>query len=361
MLLYWSTQVLAWTGYMLLLGLPAWLDGQYTDRFAAVTFAMALIGIISSHALRSSFKEWRWLDMPVGKLLVRMVLGALLLGTMAGLLQAALHDAVFRDAEPLIAGPGRRIVEVLLSWVLQLFVWSVVYVAYHYIVRSRMEELRALRLEAANREGQLSNLRSQLNPHFMFNALNSIRALIEEDPERAKRSITLLSAILRNAMSTVKRRTVPLGEEIDMVRSYLSLESMRYEERLRVHIDVDPVLERSPVPPMMLQTLVENAVRHGIARRKEGGEVSITARPEQEGMLISVRNTGQYERSRSKDVGIGLRNTQKRLNHIYGRNASLRIFNDGGMVVCEIHLPLFVEPSPTDPSKRTIDHESIDH
>ncbi len=361
MVLYWATQIVAWTGYMLLLGLPAWLEGQYTGRFAIVTFTMALIGIVSSHALRSSFKEWRWLDMSVGKLLLRMVLGALILGTMAGLLQAALHDAAFRDAEPLVAGSGRRLMEVLLSWVLQLFVWSVIYVAYHYIVRSRVEELRALRLEAANREGQLSNLRSQLNPHFMFNALNSIRALIEEDPERAKRSITLLSAILRNAMSTVKRRTVPLGEEIDMVRSYLSLEAMRYEERLHVLIEVDPSLERSPVPPMMLQTLVENAVRHGIAKRKEGGEVSISAVPQDDGMLLRVRNTGHYVRGRSKEVGIGLRNTQQRLSHLYGGKASLRIFNEDAMVVCEILLPLVVDNPLTDPPQRTKDHESIDH
>src|SRR5690606_5731152 len=199
MMLYWASQAVGWSGYMLLLGLPTFLEGRYTGRFALVTLAMTLIGIVGSHALRSCFLEWRWLEMSVDRLLLRMVLGALLRGTLAGLLQAAMHDAAFPAAEPLIAGSGRHLVEVLLSWVLQLFVWSVAYVAYHYVVRSRMEELRALRLEAANREGQLSNLRSQLNPHFMFNALNSIRALIEEDPERAKKSITLLSAILRNA------------------------------------------------------------------------------------------------------------------------------------------------------------------
>lgn len=345
---------------MLLLGLPTFLEGRYTGRFALLTLAMALIGIVGSHALRSCFLEWRWLEMPVGRLLLRMALGALILGTLAGLLQAAMHDAAFPAAEPLIAGNGRRFVEVLLSWVLQLFVWSVAYVAYHYVVRSRMEELRALRLEAANREGQLSNLRSQLNPHFMFNALNSIRALIEEDPERAKKSITLLSAILRNAMSTVKRRTVPLGEELDMVRAYLSLEAMRYEERLRVQVEVDPSLERSPVPPMMLQTLVENAVRHGIAKRTEGGEVRISARREQERMVLSVRNTGHYAKGPSTGTGIGLRNTRKRLEHIYGGKADLRIFEADGLVTCEVHLPLTNLP-PADKHLVQNDHESTDH
>ena len=346
MLLYWITQVVAWTGYMLVLGLPTWVEGTFSMRFGQITVVMAAIGIVSSHALRTCFKEWRWLDMPPGALLLRMLSGAVVLGGVAGLLQDGMHDAAFRQAEPLLGGSVRHLAEVVLSWVLQLFVWAVFYVAYHYIVRSRLEELRALRLEAANREGQLSNLRSQLNPHFMFNALNSIRALIEEDPERAKRSITLLSAILRNAMSTVKRRTVPLGEEIDMVRSYLLLEAMRYEERLRVRFDVDPSLERMPVPPMMLQTLVENAVRHGIAKRKEGGEVSISAHPDEEGMILTVRNTGHYTKGRSEEAGIGLRNTEQRLEHIYGRKASLNIRNDGDSVVCEVRLP-FTGPDAT--------------
>ncbi|MBK9598253.1 MAG: histidine kinase [Flavobacteriales bacterium] len=122
-------------------------------------------------------------------------------------------------------------------------------------------------------------------------------------PERAKRSITLLSAILRNAMSTVKRRTVPLGEEIDMVRSYLQLESMRYEERLRVHFDIDPALERHPVPPMMLQTLVENAVRHGIAKLKKGGDVYITAHAGENGIVLTVRNTGHYNKGDQRRWG----------------------------------------------------------
>ncbi len=343
LILYWTTQVVGWGAYMLLLGLPGWLEGSFTWKLAQVSVLMACIGIVSSHALRMCFKEWGWLDQPMLPLLLRMLLGALVLGSMAGLLQAALHDAFFRAAEPWLGGTGLRLVEVMLGWVLQLFIWEVIYAAYHYIVRSRLEELRSLRLEAANREGQLSNLRSQLNPHFMFNALNSIRALIGEDPERAKSSITLLSAILRNAMSTVKRRTVPLGEEIDMVRSYLSLEAMRYEERLRISFDVDPGLERFPVPPMMLQTLVENAVRHGIAKLKEGGEVCVEARQDHDAAVIQVRNSGHFTPAVSKRGGIGLRNTEQRLEHIYGRRASLRIFNEGSMVVCELHLPMVME------------------
>lgn len=324
---------------MVLLGLPAWLSGPYRREYPFVLAVMAGIGIVSSHVFRACFMEWEWMGLRMDRLFLRVLFGAAVLGMVAGLLQAGLHDIAFPSAERVLGSGGRRLLEILLSWMLQLFIWAVVYVAYHYIVRSRLEELRGLRAETANREGQLANLRSQLNPHFMFNALNSIRALIEEDPERAKNSITLLSAILRNAMATVKRTTVPLGEEIDVVRSYLDLESIRYEERLRVEFDVDPTLEREPVPPMMLQTLVENAIRHGIARQKEGGEVAIGARIDDRTMVLSVRNTGQYMKARGSGDGIGLRNSRERLAHIYGKNARLDIRNDHGTVICEVRLP----------------------
>ena len=108
LLLYWTTQVVAWTGYMLLLGLPTWMEGSFTATFGLVTLAMVAIGIASSHALRLFFKEWHWLDMSVDKLLLRMVLGTLVLGAVAGLLQAAMHDAAFPAADPLIGGYTRR-------------------------------------------------------------------------------------------------------------------------------------------------------------------------------------------------------------------------------------------------------------
>jgi LytS/YehU family sensor histidine kinase len=251
-----------------------------------------------------------------------------------------LHDLFFPQAAPILAGPLVSLAEFVISWTILLLGWGICYFAYHWFIRGRREEIRNLRLETANREGQLSNLRAQLNPHFMFNALNGIRALIDEDPARAKQAITQLSSILRNAMSTVKRRTVPLGEELDIVKDYLALERMRFEERLRTRFDVDPSLEREPVPPMLLQTLVENAVRHGIARLTGGGEVVISAARDANGMVLSVSNTGTYEEGRIAGSGIGLNGTRRRLELIYGNDASLAINNHDGVVVTEIRIPI---------------------
>lgn len=343
--LYWSTQLVAWNLYAALFALLGWLSGTYSRENGQMLLITIVLGIASSHLLRAIILKLRWVDLPIAAFLLRLGIGSLIIGTFTGFVQAGMHDAWYPQVEMVLGNAGHTL-EFLLSWIILLFIWSIGYAAYHYFIRSRGEEIRSLRLETANRNSQLANLRSQLNPHFMFNALNGIRALIDEDPVRAKQAITQLSAILRNAMATVKRSTVPLGEEIDMVKAYLALESMRFEERLRVSFDIDPTLEREPVPPMMLQTLVENAVRHGIAKRTEGGEVFISAQRGAGGLVLSVRNSGQFVPGQVEGTGIGLRNTRERLERIYGEQAVLNIHNSNGMVVTELEIPSGTERLP---------------
>jgi signal transduction histidine kinase len=339
-LIYWLTQVVAWTGYVFIFGFSMWIGGKYTEGQGYGLLLTLCMGVAVSHALRLMILRQRLTDRSLGYALPRMALAAVLLGTVAAVVQAVLHDILFPNAGRILAGPLASLLEFIISWTILLLGWGVCYFAYHWFMRGRREEIRNLRLETANREGQLSNLRAQLNPHFMFNALNGIRALIDEDPARAKQAITQLSAILRNAMSTVKRRTVPLGEELDIVKDYLALERMRFEERLRTRFNIDPSLEREPVPPMLLQTLVENAVRHGIARLTTGGEMVVSAARDNNGMVLTVSNTGTYEEGRTVGSGIGLAGTRRRLELIYGHDASLTINNRDGMVVMEIVIPI---------------------
>jgi two-component system, LytTR family, sensor kinase len=336
---YWTTQVLGWTLYVGLFGFIVWLQGDYKAGQGDLLLITMLVGLTGSHLLRGLFRRAGWLELPIPSLIPRLLLGIVLVGCLATAVQILVHDGFFPESEPMLNGSASQLVERLLAWVIILLIWTVLYLAHRYFLRSRREEIRALRMETADRANQLANLRSQMNPHFMFNALNGIRALIDEDPARAKQSITQLSAILRNAMTTVKRVTVPLGEELDMVKAYLDLEHMRYEERLRVSFDVDPALVRDPVPPMMLQTLVENAVRHGVANRPEGGEVRISAQKGLNGLVLSVSNTGVYEPGKVKGTGIGLRNTRERLQRIYGDRANLNIINADGMVITEVEMP----------------------
>lgn len=339
-LLYWTTQVVSWLLFVGLFVLWNLFNGTLSTDGLKVMALVFLTGIGVSHLFRYFILRLRWLERDIGFVLPRLSLGALVLGVLAFLLEGAIHDLLFTSFAPLLQRSGIELFGRVLNWTVLLLLWSMAYFGYALFIRNRREEIRNLRLETANRENQLGNLRAQMNPHFMFNALNGIRALIDEDPEQAKHAITQLSAILRNAMATVKRKVVPLGEEIDVVRSYLALEAMRYEERLRVRYELPPELERYPVPPMLLQTLVENAVRHGVASIPEGGDLLIGARLTEDALVLFVHNSGHYEPGQVKGTGIGLRNTRKRLEMIYGANARMQIDNRAGMVVTEVTMPL---------------------
>lgn len=341
---------MGWSLWIIFFMVLSYLDGTYRPemwRNWALAFS---VGITVSHAMRYFIIRNRWLDHSIGYTLPRLTLAALLLGVGAFVLDGIAHDLLFPEANSRFIDTPLNLLGNVINWTLLLFIWSFAYFAYIYFIRHRRDEIRNLRLETANRDNQLSALRAQMNPHFMFNALNGIRALIDENPEQAKRSITQLSAILRNAMATVKRKTVPLGEEVDIVKAYLALEAMRFEERIHVHFDVDPALEREPVPPMLVQTLVENAVRHGIAKLPQGGDLHVGAHRGMDHLVLTVRNTGHYEPGRINGTGIGLRNTRKRLEMLYGGKASLAINNRDGMVITEVEIPLRESELPEEPT-----------
>ena len=188
------------------------------------------------------------------------------------------------------------------------------------------------------REAEAKVLRSQLNPHFTFNALNSIRALVFEDPAKAQISITQLSNILRNSLLADRRKTVDLQEELKTVEDYLELEKVRYEDRLKYTIKSNPQAVYWQVPPMMLQTLVENGIKHGVSKEMHGGFLDVTSDIEDDILIIKIRNTGNLEGTDSG--GVGLKNTAERLSILYGKGASFKIFQETEGVVCsEVRIP----------------------
>jgi LytS/YehU family sensor histidine kinase len=168
----------------------------------------------------------------------------------------------------------------LLDWSKHILLWSLLYHVFQYFERSKNNEVERLKLEASVKDFEAKMLRAQLNPHFMFNSLNSIRALVLENPEKAQASVTRLSNLLRNCLVADRQRTVTLGEELKTVQDYLSLEKIRYEDRLNVQTHVNPDTLSVQIPPMMVQTLVENAVKHGISKPLKGGFISIESQRE---------------------------------------------------------------------------------
>jgi two-component system, LytTR family, sensor kinase len=220
--------------------------------------------------------------------------------------------------------------------------WVVIYYFYHYIEKSRRQQLDTLKLEALVKELELKTIKSHINPHFIFNALNSIRALIDENPGRARDAITELSNILRSSMKAEKLEIVPFEKELNIVKDYLALEHIRFEDRLQVEYEIDEDTLDQPVPPMMLQTLVENAIKHGIGKEVKGGLIKIISDFSGDYHELLVQNSGKLNGQVNED-GFGLSSTRNRLQLLFGDKSNFEIRQvNGNIVEARVIIPVTI-------------------
>jgi len=212
-----------------------------------------------------------------------------------------------------------------------------------YYQRLRERELRTSQLQAQLEKARLQSLKSQLQPHFLFNTLNSISALMLTNVEAADRMITRLGDLLRISLETAGTQMTTLSRELEFVNCYIEIEKVRFEERLKVTIDVAPETLDASVPHLLLQPLVDNAIKHGISRLMSGGEIRISARQDAADLRLEVRDNGPgfREPGHSSTGGVGLKITRERLETIYGRNQSMELLSlpDGG-VAAQVCIPL---------------------
>ncbi len=217
-----------------------------------------------------------------------------------------------------------------------------------YQERLRERELAASRLEARLVEAQLNTLRMQLQPHFLFNTLNTIAMYVRDgDRSTSIRLLTRLSELLRHLLDAGHAQEVPLQMELEHLRRYLDIEGSRFSDRLRVTLDVPVELQDAFVPNLVLQPLIENAIRHGVAARAAAGTVELIARRDNGRLALTLRNDGPplpVGWSLAETRGIGLRNTALRLQHLYGGLAALDVQNCEGGVTVRIELPYRTTP-----------------
>ncbi len=331
---YWFFQIIGWSSFGVFQISVSSFDGQPIDKmFVMGEGLQALFNILLTHGFRYFIIKFKWLDYKMVKLIPLVFLGVFVLSVLGSVLLALIIRFQGGSVPSDVWVPA-MIAQMIVSFLVFLL-WSLAYFTYLFFERYN----RSLKYEATIRETELKNLKSQLNPHFIFNALNSIRALVDENPGKSKEAITQLSHILRNSLNSDRNKLVPFAEEIRTVKDYLGLESIRYEERLNVSFDIAKGSKEFQMPPLMLQTLVENGIKHGIAKLTEGGVIKINTRLEENWLLIQVRNSGQLNEN-GKSEGFGLSNTKKRLEMIYHDEAEFQIGNeDKNTVLTEIKIP----------------------
>jgi two-component system sensor histidine kinase AlgZ len=214
----------------------------------------------------------------------------------------------------------------------------------HYVMQAFEESTaaarRVLESQVAQRDAELRALRAQVDPHFLFNSLNSVAGLIEPHPDQARRMCQLLGDFLRDSLSLGRETRIPLGREVALARQYLGVEQVRYGHRLQVETDVAREAADVRVPPLLLQPLVENAVRHGIATLVDGGTVSIRARGSGARVVVTVTNPADADRRSSRGTGFGLDIVRRRLEASFADEAALVIESAGASYRVSLTIPV---------------------
>src|SRR5215472_3259667 len=335
---YWLCQILGWGFQAAVNILFTAIYGGSIRQAGAIYGWGVCCGILCSHGLRAWIRRRHWLSLSPVQALPRVCLGCIAAGSATTALVTAAWPFVF-GLQALLNSGFRWILPVISIWSVTMFIWAVIYFGVHYFESYETAEMEKLRLAVTAKDAELRVLLAQINPHFIFNCLNSLRALIGEDPARAQNLVTELANMLRYSLQSGKTESVSLETELEAVAAYLKLEAIRFEERLRVKIDMDPASLDTPVPPMLLQTLVENGVKHGISHLPQGGEIRVASHLEDGALKIEVQNSGQLAESPGS-TRMGLENIRQRLRIIYGDAASLVLRNQStDFVIAEVSIP----------------------
>jgi LytS/YehU family sensor histidine kinase len=320
---YWILQALGWstvTAFVML------ANGPYLARPGAVTVCIldGLAGLVLTDLWHRFLKRRRWNTRTVDW---RQVVVAIFV---LGPLQMVCATLIARAIIP-SSGERSWLPMLFLFWSGVMMAWQVSYMAATALRRANRFESEALRLDVLAKEAELRALQAQVNPHFFFNSLNSVRALIFENQQAAAQMVDQLATLMRYTLASSYADTVPLKEELEAVQSYLAIEKIRFEERLSVALDIASGMEQVTIPPMALQTLVENAVKYGVEQSSVGTEIRISASHANGKASIEVANRGALARL-GNSTRVGLSNARKRLLHAKGGDASLDLVERDGWV-----------------------------
>lgn len=332
--LYWGAQILGWTGYSSLIYFAAYVNKpeEITYHLIIQLFLMIFFCVSYTHLMRWLMLKLNWLDKKLVSLIPRLIIISISCGILIEY-SLRIFDSLLSLNDFDSATIGQIIINIF-ALTLLIICWNGIYFTFHFFQKSRKQEIDNLSLEASKNEIELKNLRSQLNPHFLFNSLNSIRALIDIQPSSAKHAVTVLSNLLRKSLVSGKENLITLKEEIEIVHNYLELEKIRFEERLQVNWEVDETLNNFLLPPFSVQLLAENAVKHGISKEINGGNIHIKTWRDDHFIYITVTNPGKL--GDSHDTGIGITNNKRRLAIQYNGKADFTLVQENDTVVATI-------------------------
>ena len=344
--LFWQFQILGWLAFGVAMAFSR--VGVYSFSYMAVDKAvLAGLGILLTMPLRVFYQRLRQRQLN----LLAIIICSAICSYLLALPWTAGHNLAMFWYEAWLRSEPVKITRVFYGSLYHSFVlmaWSVLYFAIKNYQELQTEKERKLKAEASAQHERLRALRYQLNPHFLFNTLNAISTLIVENQNRAATAmIARLSEFLRLSLADSERAEIPLVEELEFVRRYLEIEQLRFGDRLQVHLDMPTETLAALVPNLILQPLVENAIRHAISHRTTTGIVEITAQRAGSELRLRVSDCGPDLPNNGNGAvnnGVGLKNTRLRLAELYGADQRCELQpNDMGGVTVNVHIPFRVD------------------
>lgn len=305
---------------------------------------------LATLVFRSHYKRANWDAQPQVSVLIKCVGFAIFFAIPIVLLLMVFNIIFFDDLQRFyqMRNPSASAFEILIEFgARNLFItsfyllcWMTLYMSVTSRRKTKEIEVANLRLQNSLREAELSSLSNQLNPHFLFNALNNIRFMIQEDANNAEAMLMSLSHVLRYSLDSSKQDTVPFEREVEISQQYIDLVQIQFEERLVFSIDAPTELMHCTVPPMVLQMLLENAVKHGIENIAAGGKISVSATLKNDILSLTVCNDlPENQQRKSSESGIGLLNIEQRLDLLYGSQASLETKTENNRYCAILAIP----------------------
>ena len=341
--LYWKCQFTGWGVVSLLWLYIALFRDEFSIFHAFANYVLDVIICIGlTHMYRTIALTAKWNYLHIKELIRRVIPSILILAVlfmlfmnlkMSGYVYLVKNNNIFLE-NMFEWNP------VLITGLRHMSIWVLAYHLYHFYNREITTAKTNAKLSVIAKQAQLDNLSAQLNPHFLFNSLNSIKALIIENPKIARRAVDLLSDLLRSSLYEKDKDLITIKDELSLVQDYIELEKMRFEERLQLVISIDKTLENLKIPTLSIQLLVENAIKHGIDSKVEGGIIKLRIEKKNNLVEITIQNPGTI--STNKELsGLGLKNLQERLAIQYKGKATFSLTEiDKELVSAVITLPI---------------------
>ncbi|KPM47684.1 sensor histidine kinase [Jiulongibacter sediminis] len=342
--LYWKCQLLGWGAVSTYWAYTVYFRDQYGPFYTALNYVLDIaIGVALTHFYRFIAKRYHWSLLPLAGLTARVIPSIILLSFLYMELvdfKWHLYWVYIREMDYTLWYSMSYWDPVFITGLRLMAIWILAYHLYHYH-QNKLETARLnADLQLIAKQAQLDHLSNQLNPHFLFNSLNSIKSLISESPDTARRAVDLLSDLLRTSLYEKEVPFITLREELELVKDYIDLEKIRFEERLSISVTMDPELENCLILPLSIQLLVENGIKHGIARKISGGNIRLNIEKRDDQVVVTVQNPGSISKVEQM-TGIGVKNLTRRLQLHYEQNADFTLENEGDdLVTATLTFPL---------------------